>query len=79
MVGAPGYGDDVGAVYIIFGGSTFSESYSLGSLGAESGITLIAPSAGGYAGFSVSGAGEHGVRKVNKYVPPLLSKGSLKC
>lgn len=58
VLGAPGVGDDEGAAYVVFGRSVFSYSYSLGNLTAENGVTLATSTVNGYAGCSVSGAGE---------------------
>lgn len=59
MIGAPGTQNDSGSAYVVFGAATFSEtSYQLGTIGAEGSYTLVAPSEGGYGGFSVAAAGE---------------------
>ncbi len=48
---------DIGKSYIVFGGSSLAAAIDLGTL-AASGITMSGGDAGGYAGRSVSGAGD---------------------
>ncbi|CAN0347241.1 unnamed protein product, partial [Discosporangium mesarthrocarpum] len=58
VIGAPGFGDDAGVVYIFFGAESFPQHNYLGDLDGSNGFVLTGPSSGGLVGFSVDGAGD---------------------